>query len=165
MLVCGCGRWMHTEGVEERSHDGDNAIWLVRWECRACGFHVGAEGPAVKVESLVDRTMWTDEARHRLERIPPYAAPLVRDRVESYARQRAWWTITYDRFMQAGTGQVVVWDAEAERRLAKVPAPVRAMARVELERTAAERGDPRVTVALMEEVKARYFGMGQKAEF
>jgi hypothetical protein len=57
----------------------------------------------------------------------------------------------------------VVWDAEAERRLANVPAPVRAMARVELERTAAERGELRVTVALMEEVKARYFGMGQKA--
>jgi hypothetical protein len=36
---------------------------------------------------------------------------------------------------------------------------VRAMARIELERTAADRGDTRITVALMEEVKARYFGM------
>ncbi len=165
MLVCGCGRWMHTEGVEERSYDQGDAVWLVRSECRACGFHVGAEGSAVQVESLVDRMMWTDEARHRLERIPPYAVPLVRDQVESYARRNAWRTVTYDRFMQAGTGEVVVWDAEAERRLANVPAPVRAMARVELERTAAERGGQRVTVALMEEVKARYFGMGQKAEF
>jgi hypothetical protein len=33
------------------------------------------------------------------------------------------------------------------------------MARLELERTAAERGQACVTVALMEEVKARYFGM------
>ncbi len=109
--------------------------------------------------------MWTDEAMHRLERIPPYAAPLVRNQVEMYARRNAWRTVTYDRFMQAGTGEVVIWDAEAERRLANVPAPVRAMARVELERTAAERGDSRVTVGLMEEVKARYFGMGQKPEF
>jgi hypothetical protein len=39
------------------------------------------------------------------------------------------------------------------------------MARVELERTAIERGgDPRVTISLMEEVKARYFGMGRKSE-
>jgi hypothetical protein len=34
------------------------------------------------------------------------------------------------------------------------------MARIELERTAADRGETRITVALMEEVKARYFGMG-----
>jgi hypothetical protein len=33
------------------------------------------------------------------------------------------------------------------------------MARIELERTAADRGEARITVALMEEVKARYFGM------
>jgi hypothetical protein len=33
------------------------------------------------------------------------------------------------------------------------------MARVELERTAAERGETRITVTLMEEVKAKYFGM------
>jgi hypothetical protein len=44
--------------------------------------------------------------------------------------------------------------------LDKVPAPVRAMARIELERTAADRGAARITVALMEEVKARYFGIG-----
>ena len=31
---------------------------------------------------------------------------------------------------------------------------------IELERTAADRGETRITVALMEEVKARYFGMG-----
>jgi len=40
-----------------------------------------------------------------------------------------------------------------------LPAPVRTMARIELERTAADRGETRITVALMEEVKARYFGM------
>ncbi|MES4784513.1 MAG: hypothetical protein C4294_00260, partial [Nitrospiraceae bacterium] len=44
-------------------------------------------------------------------------------------------------------------------RLEKIPAPVRAMARIELERTALDKGFSHVTVALMEEVKARYFGM------
>ena len=43
-----------------------------------------------------------------------------------------------------------------------MPAPVRAMARIELERTVADRGGTRITVALMEEVKARYFGMGSQ---
>jgi hypothetical protein len=33
------------------------------------------------------------------------------------------------------------------------------MARVELERTALDKGHAHVTVALMEEVKARYFGL------
>jgi hypothetical protein len=33
------------------------------------------------------------------------------------------------------------------------------MAKVELERTAADRGQTRITVALMEELKAKYFGM------
>ena len=41
---------------------------------------------------------------------------------------------------------------------------VRAMARVELERTAVDRGAGRVTVALMEEVKARYFGMAAQRD-
>lgn len=155
---------MHTEGVEERPHDGDGELWFVRWECRGCRLRVGVEAPAAQAESLVDRMMWTDEARDRLDRIPPYAAPLVQEQVESYTRQKQWRAITYDRFMQAETGESVVWEAEAERRLANVPAPVRAMARVELERTAAERGEPKVTVALMEEVKARYFGMAGKPE-
>ena len=57
------------------------------------------------------------------------------------------------------TGARIEWDAEAERRLSRVPAPVRAMAKVELERTAADRGQARITVALMEELKAKYFGM------
>jgi hypothetical protein len=155
---------MHTAGLEERPHDGSEEVWFVRWECRGCGLLVGMEAPAVQAEPLVDRMMWTDEARHRLDRVPPYASPLVREQTESFARLMQWRAITYDRFTQAGTGEQVVWDAEAERRLANVPAPVRAMARVELERTAAERGEPCVTVALMEEVKARYFGMRQKTE-
>jgi len=37
------------------------------------------------------------------------------------------------------------------------------MAKIELERTAAERGDGRITVALMEEIKAKYFGLGAKS--
>jgi hypothetical protein len=65
---------------------------------------------------------------------------------------------------QAKTGDVVSWDPEAEQRLANVPAAVRVMARIELERTAVDRGANRVTVKIMEEVKARYFGMAAQTD-
>jgi hypothetical protein len=104
--------------------------------------------------------MWTDDAIHRLDRMPPYLAPLVRGEVEQDVRVRGERVITYDTLLRPRTGECIEWEPEAERRLDKVPAPVRAMARIELERTAADRGETRITVALMEEVKARYFGMG-----
>jgi hypothetical protein len=108
--------------------------------------------------------MWTDDAIHRLDRMPPYLAPLVRGEVEQDVRVRGERVVTYDTLLRPRTGERIEWTSEAERRLDKVPAPVRAMARIELERTAADRGETRITVALMEEVKARYFGMGaQKA--
>lgn len=161
MLTCGCGRWMHTEGIEERS--GDGALqWFVRTECRGCGLRVGVDIPAGQASGFVDRMMWTDEAIHRLERIPPYFAPLVRDDVEQDLRARGEHVITYDTLLRPRTGEGIEWDPDAERRLERVPAPIRAMARVELERTAADRGEARITVTLMEEVKARYFGMSAK---
>jgi hypothetical protein len=106
--------------------------------------------------------MWTDEAIHRLDRMPPYLAPLVRGDVEQDLQVRGECVITYDRLLRPRTGEAIEWDPDAESRLDRVPAPVRAMARVELERTAADRGETRITVTLMEEVKARYFGMGAK---
>jgi hypothetical protein len=110
---------------------------------------------------FIDRLMWTDEALHRLERMPPYLAPVVRADVERDVRARGERVVTYDSVLRVRTGEVIEWEAEAERRLENVPAPVRAMARIELERTAADRGMARITVALMEEVKAKYFGMGK----
>ena len=160
MLTCGCGRWMHTEGVEERSYDDGTIQWFIRTECRGCGLKVGVDVPAGQTGGLVDRIMWTDEAIHRLDRMPPYLAPLVRAEVEQGARGRGERVVTYDMLLRPSMGERVEWDVDAERRLDRVPAPVRAMARVELERTAADRGETRITVALMEEVKACYFGMG-----
>jgi len=162
MLTCGCGRWMHTEGIEERAH-GDGALqWFIRSECRSCGFKVGVDAPAGQASGLVDRVMWSDEALHRLDRMPPYMAALFRDDVEQGMRVRGERVVTYDALLRPLTGERIEWDPEAERRLDNVPAPARAMARIELERTAAERGANRITVALMEEVKAKYFGMGTK---
>jgi hypothetical protein len=150
---------MHTEGIEEEIDAAGIERWFVRSECRGCGFRVGIDLPADRAVAFVDRFMWTDDARHRLDRMPPYLAPLVKEEVESYAEARNHRVVTYDLIARAQQGDSVTWDREAERRLSNVPTPVRAMARVELERTAIERGLPRVTVELMEEVKAKYFGM------
>ena len=160
MLTCGCGRWMHTEGIEEHVRGDGEPQWFIRSECRGCGLKVGVEVPEGQTRGLVDRLMWTDDALHRLERLPPYVAPLVREEVEQDVRARGFLVVTYDQLLRPRTGEQIEWEPEAERRLERVPAPVLAMARIELERTAADRGTPRVTVALMEEVKAKYFGMG-----
>jgi hypothetical protein len=106
--------------------------------------------------------MWTDDAIHRLDRMPPNLASLVRGEVEQDMRVRGERVVTYDIVVRPRAGERIEWEPEAERRLNKVPGAVRAMARIELERTAADRGESRVTVALMEEIKARYFGMAAK---
>ena len=158
MLTCGCGRWMHTEGIEERG-DEAGAFWFIRSECRGCGLKVGVDVPEGQTHGLVDRVLWTDDALHRLDRMPPYVAPLVREEVEQDLRQQGERVVTYETLLRPRTGERIEWDPEAERRLDRVPAPVRTMARVELERTAADRGLSRITVSLMEEIKAKYFGM------
>jgi len=66
MLTCGCGRWMHTEGIEERAYEDGAAQWFIRSECRGCGFKVGMDVPAGQ-HMFIDRLMWTDEALHRLQ--------------------------------------------------------------------------------------------------
>ena len=162
MLTCGCGRWMHTEGIEERSCADGSQQWFIRSECRGCGLQIGVDVPAGEINGLVDRLMWTEDALHRLERMPPYMAPLFRDEVEQDMRARGERVVTYDILARPRTSERIEWEPEAERRLNNVPGPVRAMAKIELERTAADRGSKRITVALMEEVKAKYFGMGAK---
>lgn len=165
MLVCGCGRWMHTEGVDERLDESGAQIWLVRSECRGCGLRVGLDASPDQAVAQVDRLVWTDEARHVLDRMPPYVAPLLRHEVEDYARSKGNRVITFALLAQARHGGAIAWEPEAERRLENIPAPVRAMARVELEREAVEKGQSEVTVSLLEEVKAKYFGLsGVKRE-
>lgn len=151
---------MHTEGIEERTNIDSVSQWFIRSECRGCGLKVGIDVPEGQPNEFVDRLLWTDEALHRLDRMPPYVASLVRGEVEQEVRRHGQRVVTYDALLRPRTGERIEWDPEAERRLERVPAPVRAMARIELERTAADRSLSRVTVSLMEEVKAKYFGMG-----
>jgi hypothetical protein len=150
---------MHTEGIEERGGETGLLLWFIRSECRGCGLKVGVDVREEQAHGLVDRLLWTDEALHRLERMPPYVAGLVREEVEQNIRRQGERVVTYETLLRPRTGERIAWDPEAEQRLDRVPAAVRAMARIELERTAADRGLSRITVSLMEEIKAKYFGM------
>ncbi len=154
-MQCACGSDFRCEALEE----WDDARVFLRYCCNRCGFRVGIETDHRKAGVLFDCPAWTDEALHRLDRLPPYVEPLVRQEVEDYASRNGITVISTDLMTEAGNQGMVSWHPEAKRRLSRVPGPVRAMARVELERTAQDRGLPEVTVELMEEIKARYFGM------
>ena len=154
-MKCGCHQSFHVEEVEELESDEVFA----RFQCDGCGWTVGAEGPLKEIDPLVPPITWSDEAHYHLSRLPPYLAPLVRDEVETFSSDRHYRIVTYARMATARHKGQVAWSPDAERRLANVPSGIRTMAKTELERTALDRGMPEVTVALMEEVKTRYFGM------
>ena len=154
-MQCGCQQPFRVEEIEELASDEVFA----RFHCDACEWAVGAEGPLKEIDPLVPPNTWSDEARYHLSRLPPYLAPLVRDEVEAFARDQHYQIMTFSRMVAARNKGMVEWSPDAERRLANVPSGIRTMAKTELERTALDRGMPEVTVALMEEVKTRYFGM------
>lgn len=120
---------------------------------------MGVEAVPTVAGSLIDCLLWSDEARYRLERMPPYVLVLVRSEAEDSVKAKGLRVITERLLAEARQGDTIGWEPEAERRLNNIPDPVRAMAKVELERTATERGEAKVTAALMEEVRARYFGL------
>ncbi len=155
MLRCACGSDFRWEALEE----WEDARVFLRYGCERCEFRLGVETDHRNASQFFNRPAWTDEARHRLERLPPYVEPLVRQEIEAYAGRTGLTVISTDLMTEAGTQGTVSWHPDATRRLSRVPGPVRAMARVELERTAQDRGLSEVTVELMEEIKARYFGM------
>jgi hypothetical protein len=146
---------MQVVDIEELPSDS----LFVRFRCDHCGFSLGAEGNAEELDPIVPTLMWTDEALYQLGRLPPYLAALVRDEVETFANVQQQRVLTFSRVCTARNKGMVEWSPDAGRRLDNVPSGIRAMAKTELERTALDRGLPAVTVALMEEVKARYFGM------
>ncbi len=154
-MQCGCQQTLAFQEVEELASDEVFA----RFHCEGCGWAIGAEGSPKDIDPLVPQKTWSDEAQYLLSRLPPYLAFLVRDEVEAFSDDQQYKIVTADRLTTARNKGMIAWSADAERRLANVPSGIRTMAKTELERTALDRGMPEVTVALMEEVKTRYFGM------
>ncbi len=160
MVRCECRQQrLDLDNVEELHTDEVFATF----HCPACGWVVGVEGSPQEIDPLAPPMIWSDEATYYLSRLPPYVSPLVKDEVETFARAQGFQILTYPRLVAARNKGMVEWSPDAERRLDNVPSGIRAMAKTELERTAVDRGMPEVTVALMEEVKARYFGMASKS--
>ncbi|WP_447970842.1 PCP reductase family protein [Nitrospira sp. M1] len=155
-MECDCGQTLNLCGVDEV----DATTCMARFSCEPCGEYVGIEGEQAEIAPLLPHVCWSDEAQHVLNRMPPYVVPLYRDDVERYAQTTGTKLVTFDFLGEAKNQGTVAWSAETLRRLERVPPGIRAMARIELERTALERGMTEVTVVLMEEIKARYFGMG-----
>jgi hypothetical protein len=154
-MQCGCHYFLRITDIEESPADAVFAMF----HCDHCGFSLGAEGSAKDLDTMVPHTLWSDEALYHLSRLPPYLLPLVREEVEEFVSTRGQRVVTFARVGSARNKGMVEWSSDAERRINNVPSGIRAMARIELERTALDRGMPAVTVSLMEEVKARYFGM------
>lgn len=155
VMTCACGSDFQCRAIEE--WDAQRA--MLCYTCRSCGFHLGIEANDREASGFFARPVWTDEAQHRLDRLPPYVAPLVQQEMETYAVQHRLALISTGLMMQTRHHGLVSWHPDAERRLSRIPAAVRAMARAELERTAQDREMPEVTVALMDDIKARYFGV------
>lgn len=152
---CCCGALMEAKALEEESP----LCYHLRLGCTNCANWVTASGRLEDVAPLVERRLWSDQARHELDRLPPYVGPLVQDEVESYAGKEGWLLITLALYQEARNRGKVSWAQSAQKRLSNIPAPVRSMAKVEIERMAIERGLSEVTEALMDEAKAKFLGM------
>ena len=152
---CCCGAAMRAEALEEVSP----LLYHLRLACIACANWATIAGRLEEVEPLVTSTLWSNEARHEVDRLPPYIAPLVKHETEQYAQKEERRVITLSLFREARNRGKVSWTSIAEARLAKVPAPIRSMAKVEIERMAIDRGFSEVTESLMDEAKAKFLGM------
>jgi hypothetical protein len=133
--------------------------YRLRLGCRKCANWMTASGRLEEIEPVVTSRVWSNEAKHELDRLPPYVAPLVKEDVETYADTQGKLIITLALLGEAKNRGKVAWTQLAAARLSNVPATIRAMAKVEIERMAIERGLSEVTENLMDEAKAKFLGM------
>lgn len=156
-LFCQCTAPMACVEADEVERASQPSLRLT-FVCPDCRHEVAMSCTVEETEAVLDRMVWTNQARHRLDRIPPFAWPAVQEETEAYAKAMGRRLMTAGLVDEAQHKGMLNWTAEAERRLQNVPEPVRAMARVEIERMARERGEQTVTAALMDEAKGKFLG-------
>ena len=152
---CCCGAPMRAEAVEEVSP----LLYNLRLGCSGCANWIVLSGRLEEIEPMVSSRLWSREAQHELDRLPPYVSPLVRNEVEAYAEKEGRHLITVALLRDARNRGKVSWTAAAQQRLSNIPDSIRSMAKVEIERMAIEQGLPEVTESLMNEAKAKFLGM------
>ena len=153
--ACCCGASMQAEALEEVSP----LLCHVRLACSSCANWVRLSGRPEQVEPIVTSLLWSNEAYHEVDRLPPYIGLLVKQETENYAQKEGRRVITLAFFRESRNRGKVSWTPIAEGRLERVPAPIRSMAKVEIERMAIDRGLSEVTENLMDEAKAKFLGM------
>ena len=152
---CCCGAAMQAEALEEVSP----LLYHVRLACTACANWVRVSGRLEHIEPIVTSLLWSNEAYYEIDRLPPYIGLLVKQETENYAQKEGRRAITLAIFREARNRGKVSWTPTAEGRLEKVPALIRSMAKVEIERMAIDRGLCEVTENLMDEARAKFLGM------
>jgi hypothetical protein len=155
IVQCCCGASMEAAAVEEISP----IAYRLRLDCHGCANWLTASGRYEEIEALVPSRIWSNDVQHELDRLPPHIAPLVRQEVETYADKHHRRIITMALFWEAKNRGKVSWTQITEARLSNVPASIRAMAKVEIERMAIDRGLTEITEALMDEAKIKFLGM------
>jgi hypothetical protein len=104
---------------------------------------------------------WTAEADERIQRIPDFIRPMIKAGIESFATKMGYRVVTPAVMDESKNAKGdLEWSPEAERRLQNIPEFIRPMARKEIERLAAEKGQQRVTEEMMEDAKGIFMGMG-----
>ena len=154
-VSCCCGAGMEAKAVEEVSP----LLYHLTLACTACANWAGVSGRPEEITSWVTGRLWSREARHDLERLPPHIEPLVRVEVETYADKDGIHLITRALVQEARNRGKVSWAQEAAGRLSIIPSAVRTLAKIEIERMAIERGLSEVTASLMNEAKLKFLGM------
>jgi proto-chlorophyllide reductase subunit len=155
VVECCCGRALHARAVDEESP----LLYHLRLGCTQCANWIKISGRLEEIEAMVSESLWSKQGRGELERLPPHISMLVQQEVETYAVKTGRNLVTRAVFLEARNRGKVSWTPGAEQRLSNVPAPIRSMAKLEIEGMAIQRGLAEVTEALMDEAKAKFLGM------
>jgi hypothetical protein len=155
IIQCCCGGSLRCATLEEISP----IAYRLRLDCHRCANWVTASGRYEEIEAMVESRLWSNDVQHELDRLPPHIAPLVKQEVETYADKHRRRIITMSLFWEAKNRGKISWTPLTESRLSNVPASIRAMAKVEIERMAIDRGLTEITEALMDEAKTKFLGM------
>src|SRR2546430_16273099 len=81
---CCCGASLEARALEEESP----LSYRLRLCCTACADWVTVTGRLEEIAPLVQRRLWSAEARHQVRRLPPHIEPLVREGVGAHASQQ-----------------------------------------------------------------------------
>lgn len=113
---------------------------------------------------------WSTAAEARMDKVPEgFMRELTRQRIEAYARREGAAEVTPELIelkyaqWQEGSGRqqmTLPWSPQAAARVERIPAFVRGMMILEVERCARERGAAEVTAELLDQAMAHWQGKG-----